>query len=161
HRVGHWTGSEFAANLAAAAQNGLIPEFQESCRRLDTFILEDLHALERRPESQRQLVAIFDALRAKGCRIILTSRKPPGELVDFSPRFVNRCHAAIFAHIKLPGRESRQKLLAHFANAHQIPMPEDVISLLADAFPSSPRELSGVIVQMEQHALRERKRIDL
>ena len=155
------TASEFSARLAEASSNQTIAEFQTSFQDLELFILEDLHALERRPESQRQLLSILDELHANGCGLVLTSRKPPGELADFSYRLVNRFHGAASALIKLPGRVSRESLLTHFANSRQVPLPAEVVSLLADAFPVSPRELLGLVLQLETAALSGQCRIDL
>lgn len=148
-RVICWTSSEFAANLAEAVQGQKIAEFQESCRRAEMLILEDLQALEGRTETQQQLLAIFDELLSCGAQLIFSSRKPPGELVNFPNRLVSRFHGAVLAQIKPPAHASRAGLLLHLAAARQIPLSADVAKLLAETFPVSPRELHGLLLQLE------------
>ena len=144
----HQTASEFAAQLADASANNTIAEFQDLYQDLELFILEDLHTLARRVESQRKLLSIIDELQARGCQMLLTSRKPAVELAEFPARLVSRCHGAVSAMIKLPGQASRESLLRHFAKSRQVPLSEDAAALLAKQLPVSPRELLGIVVQM-------------
>ena len=160
HRTRMLTAADFAARLAEASETQTIPDFQQSFRNLDLFVLEDLHSLENRPESQRQLLSILDDLVAHETRILLTGRKPAGELEGFSAKLINRCHGGVSALIQLPGPASRESLLAHFAQSRHIPLSPEVSRILAEACAVGPRELLGLIVQLETTAQHERSRID-
>jgi chromosomal replication initiator protein len=92
---------------------------------------------------------------------VITSRKLPGELESFLPRLVNRFHGGISALMKLPGPASRESLIQHFAKARQLPIAEEVVKLLATEFPVSPRELLGLVTQLEAAAVRKRSHITL
>ncbi len=156
-----YTAAEFAANFASASQSGCIPEFQNSMRRLQLLVIEDLQALESRPESQQQLLAVIDEIVARGGRVLLTSDKPVGELKKLPAKLVNRCHGGICAEIALPGPGTRTTLLSHFAAALQLPVPEDVLRLLAARLPVSCRELHGALVKLRTLADGNRERIDV
>lgn len=152
--------SQFAAELAEAASDRTIPEFQAGFRKLDLFILEDLHSLEGRAETQRQLLSFLDELSAGGCQIVWTCRKSPGELANFLPKLVNRFHAGVTALVRLPSQESRVCLIGHFAKCRQVPLPPDAARLLAEALPVSPRELLAAVVQIEASSRLKRVPID-
>ncbi|MGH7127377.1 MAG: DnaA ATPase domain-containing protein, partial [Planctomycetaceae bacterium] len=146
------TASEFAARFAEASATETVPDFQQAYRELDLFLCEDLTALEGRPETQQQFVAVLDELRVHGARCLLTSRKMPGELERVSPRLVNRLHGGECVGVRLPGAASRVRLLRHFASTRQVPLSADAMERLADALPVSPRELLAALLQLQERA---------
>lgn len=154
------TASEFAAQLADASEARKIGEFQSRYRDLDLFVCEDLAAIEHRPETQQQLVALIDEILKSGGRLVFTSRKSPGELAGVQRRLVNRCHGGTSASIELPGPSARAALLTHFALTRQVPLPQEAIDLLAAELPVSPRELLAAVQQLEVCARLARTRID-
>ena len=67
--VAHLEAEAFAAACAeAAGQAGGWADLRERFRRLDLFVLEDLHALERAPLALTELVHTLDALDEAGAR---------------------------------------------------------------------------------------------
>src|SRR5690606_5540895 len=94
-RLLHLTAAEFSIELAKASQSGMLEEFQAAYRRQNLLICEDIQALQKRPESQRQLLAIVDEIVAAGGRVLLTCNLPPGELKGLCPKLVNRCHGGV------------------------------------------------------------------
>jgi len=149
--------SGFAAEFAGAADAGTIAEFQKSYRRLDLLVLEDIHALESRGETQQQLLAVVNELTSRGCMLVWTCPKSPGELVDFLPKLVSRFRAGVMAHLRLPDAEGRRELVSYFAKTSQVSVSEDVVSLIATELPYSPRELQAFISRIDAD-LRGRKR---
>ena len=146
--VQHLTAAEFASELAEASSNRAIPLFQSATRTFDLFVLEDLQALARRPETQVQLLASCNDLTAAGCQMIWTSRDSPGDLAGYLKKLVSRFRAGVLARLQPPGRESRLKLLLHFASLQHLRLPEDAAQMLADELAVSPRELWSVVVQL-------------
>ena len=152
--------SQFAAELAEASSTRKVPDFQLGYRKLDLFVLEDLHAIEGRMETQRQLLSFLDELTAGGCQIVWTCRKSPGELANFLPKLVNRFHAGVTALVRLPGLESRISLISHFAKGKQIPLPGTAVRILAEALPVSPRELLAAVQQLETSSRMKKSPLD-
>lgn len=143
------TGSEFADQFATASDNKSIDLFQKRYRSSDVFVCEDIGALQRRIESQRQFVPILDEVLLAGGSVLLTCDRLPGELSDVPARLVSRCHAGICARIDFPAYNSRVQLLRHFATTRQIPVPEEAIRSLAEQLPVSPRELLAAMLQLD------------
>jgi chromosomal replication initiator protein len=84
----------------------------------------------------------------------------PGELKNMPLRLVNRCHGGLCVAISLPGFSSRESLIRHFAEFHQVPIPQDVIQMLAKSSSNSPRELLATVVQLEALAQLKQSPID-
>jgi chromosomal replication initiator protein len=151
-RIEHITARNFAADFAESAAHGTIALFQAATREFDMFVIEDVHALEGRRQSQVQLLALYDELAFKGCQIISTSRIAPGELVTFPRKLVSRFRGGVSAQIRPPGIRSRAKLLLHFAETRQIRLEEEAARLLAKNLAVSPRELAASLAQLHSMA---------
>lgn len=157
----HVTAAEFAAECIAAASAACLPEFQQSYRRSQLLIVEDLQGLEGRAECQQQLLAIIDDVITQGGRVLLTANRMIGEIRGIPGRLVSRCHGGVCAEIALPSTASRTTLLSHFAVSLQLPIPEDVLRLLARHLTLSPRELLGALIKLRTVTEGRRQRIDL
>jgi chromosomal replication initiator protein len=159
-RVEHITAAEFAAEFAAAAMEKTIPLFQAATRNFDLFIIEDIQALDRRKQTQIQLLLLCDELSANGCQIIWTSRNSPGEMPQFSRKLVSRFRSGVSVQLRPPGAASRARLLLHFAQSRKIQISEDAAKLLATNLQVSPRELWAALTQVEMLAREQRKPVD-
>ena len=154
------TAAQFAAEFADAAENKTIPLFQAATRSYDLFAIEDLTALERRTQTQIQLLHMCDELSARGCQIIWTSRHSPGEMPGFTKKLVSRFRQGVLGQIRPPRLGSRVKLLRHLAICRQKSLPEDAAKLLASEMPVSPRELNAMLIQLEALSREQRRPID-
>jgi chromosomal replication initiator protein len=159
-RVLHQTAPEFAADFAESSVQRTIPLFQAATRNVDFLVLEDLHLIEGRHETQKQLLALIDLLERADGRILWTSRKSPGELAGFLPRLVSRFRSAAQVQITLPGPESRTMLISHFARLGRLSIHKQAVRLLADRMEVSPRELKGTLVRLRAMARSGKKPID-
>lgn len=144
------TGEELAGRL----KQQHIRRLREAMNRADLILCEDVHRLESKPEFQTRFGFLLDESLATGTRLLLTSRKLPGEFTRASARMANRCHAGVCASMKLPGETARASLLAHFGQVKQIPLSRPVVQLLANRLPVSPRELFTTLLRIDATARR-------
>ncbi len=144
------TASEFAAQLAEASSTQQVPNFQERFRSVSVLVCEDIQALERRPETQRQLLATIEELLAHGSDVIVTSTRLPGQLESFPAKLVSRVRGGTVIAIKPPGSESRTVLLQLFCRLRHMSISRDALALLAETLDVSPRELAGVTTQLSE-----------
>jgi chromosomal replication initiator protein len=159
-RVQQVTAAEFAADFATASSRKTIPLFQAATREFELVVIEDLQTLDRRRETQIQLLALCDELSASGCQVIWTSRNPAGELTQFSRKLVSRFRGGVTARVRQPGPAGRQQLLEHFAMSRQLTIPAEAAQKLAFGLPISPRELWAVLTQLDAIARHQRRPID-
>ncbi len=159
-RLVHLTASELTAQLTKASHAKSLPELQESLRRADLFVCEDLQSLEGRRESQLQLLAILDEVIRQNGRVLLTCRQSPGELKRYSSKLRSRSLGGVCAAMTLPGVSSRQTLLKHFAEVHGVSLDEELAQQLAAALAVSPRELRGIVTQLQIVANQQRQAIN-
>jgi len=157
----HLAASEFAAEWDDAVRHKRVQVFLEAHTNLDCLVCEDLHAIRRKPDAQQALVALMDVLLSQGGRVLLSCRRPPGEVPGLSRRLVDRCHGGVCVSLNPPDRASRIKLLQLFAQEKQALLPAQVVDLLADSGWKLPRELLGLVTRLVQSAGRRGTVIDL
>lgn len=128
---------------------------------LDALVCEDLTELARWPQTQNQLVSLFDEIIRRGGRVLLTASCPPGQLPGFCPRLVTRCRSGVCAALEPLGETARFELIRHFAVSRQVPISTEAARRLANQLPMSPRELQEVLLRLDESARIRNKAIDL
>ncbi len=151
-RIASLTAAGFVAELDRARGDGTASVLRETCLALDLFVLEDFAAAERKPETQRLLAATIDETLAAGGRVLVTASRAPGEAEQVSPRLTSRLQAGACVGIGSPGPDSRARLLAAFARLRHLAMPTEVLQLLAEGLPASPRELKAAVARLDELA---------
>ena len=147
------TAEELAELLALADERQSLADVWQLFGSLDLLICEDLHGLEGRLALQELLLGLIDRSSGDGPRVLMTSRKPPGELCDFSQRWVSRCHGGLCATLPWPGFEGRRQLITRLAQARHVPLCEPIapsIEWLAERWTFSPRDISRSIDQLAE-----------
>lgn len=145
------TAEELAELLALAEEQQSLAEVWELFGSLDLLVCEDLHCLEGKPAQQELLLGLVDRASGDGPRVLLTSRKLPGELREFPQRWVSRCHGGLCSTLPWPGLEGRRELIAQVAQAKHIPLCEPVaptLEWLAERWPLSPRDIVRSLNQL-------------
>ncbi len=148
-RISQFTACTFAAQFAEAAELKQTAAFRQMYRDSEIMICEDIHVLEERSQSQWQLLWLLDDIVSSGGRVLVTSRRPVGDLRGLLPRLANRLRGGLCAAVLMPDFNSRVKLISHFAQRQQLPLPADAVFLLAETLPVSPRELLATMLQLE------------
>ncbi len=147
------TAAELAELLALADELQSLADAWELFGSLDLLICEDLHGLEGKLALQELLLGLIDRASGAGPRVLVTCRKLPGELRDFSPRWVSRCHGGLCATLPWPGLEGRRELIARVAQVKHLPLCEPVaptLKWLAERWPFSPRDIVHALDQLAE-----------
>jgi chromosomal replication initiator protein len=134
--VAHLEAEAFAAACAeAASRRGGWSELRERFRRLNLFVLEDLHALERAPLVRDELVHTLDALDESGSAVAVSARSGPGQWSgSFWPRrLLNQLAGGLAVRIDPPGLASRRRFVLARAQAQGLALAADAVEALAAA----------------------------
>lgn len=158
--VAHLGAEAFAAACAeAAGQPGGWAELRGRFRRLDLFVLEDLHALERAPLALGELTHTLDALSEVGAVVAVSARVGPGQWSGWPSRLVNRLIGGLAVRIDAPGLASRRRYLLERARARGVALTADAVEALAEAA-DGYRTLDGWLARLALTARLERRPLD-
>ena len=145
-RVAYLSAEEFANRLIMAIKTRQVEQFKAAFREnVDVLLLEDIHFFRDKPRIQDELLNTLKALNSRGCRLVFTSSFLPKELAGLDNQLLSRINSGFLAVIDKPDRETRRRILERKAAIHQVLLPEDVSTLLADKLSADVRQLESCL----------------
>ena len=100
--------------MQLADERQSLAEFLENCQSLDLIVCEDIHWLETSPFSQPWFVMLIETLEMCLTQVLITSRKPVGEIRPLDQRLVSRCHGGLCVQLPILSHQSRVKLVTEW-----------------------------------------------
>lgn len=160
-RVRYVTADSFMAELVQAIRADDVPRFKTRFQHLDALLFDDVQLLAGRERTQEEFFHTFNALYERGKQLVLTSDRPPNELLGLQERLRNRFQWGLVADIQPPDLETRIAILQRKAEAEGTSLPEDVALFIAEHARNNIRELQGAFTRIFAFSLLQRRDIDL
>jgi chromosomal replication initiation ATPase DnaA len=96
-RVACLNATRFVEELVAAMQAAQVERWRERYRAADALVIDDVHDLQGKEQTQDELFHFMNELMAKGGQIVLTSDRPPQALRGLSDRLRSRFEGGLVA----------------------------------------------------------------
>lgn len=116
-------------------------EFRQTYRHVDVLMIDDIQFLAGKESTQEEFFHTFNALHNAQKQIVLCSDRPPRSLNTLEERLRSRLDWGLPVSIALPTLEERIVILRTKAQAQNIPIPADVLEIIAHRVESNVREL--------------------
>jgi chromosomal replication initiator protein len=140
---------EFIRDFIASVEQKKFSEFQRKFTEdADVLIIDDIHELKNKTETQNAFFNIFNELHNKGKQLIFTSDKAPKEITGIDERVKTRLAWGLNVDIQQPDLETRIAILKRKAIEKDIYLPEDVVNLIASSIKSNVRELESSLIRL-------------
>lgn len=147
-RVLYTNSERFTIEYVNAIQNNRVNEFTNFYRTIDVLIVDDIQFFSGKEKTQDNFFHTFNALYQAGKQLILTSDKPPKELVDVDDRLISRFQWGLTVDVQLPDYETRMAILQRKSMDEGFEIPTDIIEYIARHVFSSVRELEGSLISL-------------
>ena len=141
-------GEEFTNELINAIQSGNTEEFRTKYRSADLFLVDDIQFIAGKEQTQEEFFHTFNALYESGCQIVLTSDRPPKEILLLEDRLKSRFEWGLLADIKPPDYETRIAIIKSKAMQLGLTPPQDVTTFLAQKITNNVRQLEGAVKKL-------------
>lgn len=141
-------GEEFMTELIEAIKKGTQKKFRQKYRGTDMLLLDDIQFLAGKEATQNEFFHTFDALYEDHKQIIITSDKPPREMITLEERIRSRFESGLVVDIQPPDYELRLAILQNKADQNGLVIPTDVLTYLAERLQSNIRQIEGVIKKL-------------
>ena len=143
------TGEDFTNQLIeciAHKENTAFREaFREKYRKADILLIDDIQFIAGKESTQWEFFHTFNALYSDHKQIILTSDRPPKEMVTLEERIRSRFEQGLIVDIHQPDYELRLAILKNKAQSMNLLIEDDVLSYIAEKLHSNIRQLEGII----------------
>ena len=141
-------GEEFMNQLIESIRIKKNSEFRDKYRKADMLLIDDIQFIAGKESTQLEFFHTFDALYEDHRQIIITSDKPPHEMVTLEERIRSRFESGLVVDIQPPDFELRLAILQNKATKNNLVIPTDVLTFLAENLQSNVRQMEGVMKQL-------------
>jgi chromosomal replication initiator protein len=160
-RIYYISCNGFMTQFLEAVQEGRMSSFRNRFRSFDMLVIDDIHDLSKRDQTQEEFFHTFNTLFQSGKQIVLSSDAAPNEIPFLEERLVSRFSCGLVACIEAPGFETRVAIVKKKASIRHIEIPDEVASYVASKLDSNIRQLEGAITKLQSYSLLDNSEIDL
>lgn len=152
HKVFYVSAETFMNEMIHSIQVGNPIEFRNKYRQVDLLLIDDIQFLANQERTQEEFFHTFNSLYEAHKQIVLTSDRPPKDILGVEERLISRFQWGLVTDIQPPDLETRIAILQKKAERENLIIPQEVILFLAKHIKSNVRELEGSLVRLLAHA---------
>ncbi|MDC7218845.1 MAG: chromosomal replication initiator protein DnaA [Spirochaetales bacterium] len=135
--------NEFIQSIRTNTQNN----FKNKYRKVDILLIDDIHDLQDKNDTQEELFHTFNALYDYDKQLIFTCDRPPSELKKFNDRLKSRFQRGLMVDLQPPSYETRVAIIKKKIEAtnYNNEIALEVIEFIAKNITSNIRDLEAAL----------------
>ncbi len=138
-------GDQFTNDLIEALQQGRNMEFRGKYRNADLFLMDDIQFIAGKASTEEEFFHTFNNLYEAKKQIVLTSDRPPEEMLKLEDRLKTRFQWGLLADIIPPDYETRMAIIRNKAVSLGLELPDDVCTYIAENITTNIRQIEGAV----------------
>lgn len=146
--IKHLNADDFTGGLIQAIHTGAADHFRAECQAADVFLLDDVHFLAGKQRTQEELLLILEARCRSNRPTVITLDCTAEEAGPMESSLRSRFPDIVSATITAPDHGIRAAIVQARADDLGLRLSEEEIELIAQHAPGTPRNIYGVLNQI-------------
>lgn len=149
-RVACLSAQQFLDDLLEAIRANKVDVWRSRYRNVGAFLLDDVHLLAGKKQSQEELFNMFNELSERGKQLAFSLNAPPEDVEGLDARIVSRLASGLWAPMQPPDRALRHSVVARKLEEH---VGETVSADLIDYLAARPADSVRAVVALAQRVI--------
>jgi chromosomal replication initiator protein len=151
-RVVYATSEKFTNDFITSIQQGRIDDFRARYRKIDLLLIDDIQFIADKERTQEEFFHTFNAIHEDGKQIVLSSDRPPKQIVTLEERLRSRFEWGLIADLTAPDLETRIAILRTKSEEQGVRVDSEALEFIARKVVSNIRELEGALNRIVAYA---------
>ena len=144
-KIRYVTSENFTNELIDKIRTNKTAEFREKYRKVDVLLIDDIQFIIGKESTQEEFFHTFNTLHESKKQIIISSDKPPKDIVTLEERLRSRFEWGLIVDIGNPDYETRMAILKKKNDLDHMNIDEKILAYFAEHIKSNIRELEGAL----------------
>ena len=144
-------GDQFTNEMIQSLQEGKNAEFRNKYRNADLFLVDGIQFISGKESTQEEFFHTFNNLYENHKQIVLTSDRPPSDLLRLEDRLKTRFEWGLIADINPPDYETRMAIILNKSKSLGMDMPDDVCAYIAENITTNIRQIEGTVKKIKAY----------
>ena len=160
-KVLYVTSEKFTNELIDAIQKNTTHQFRDKYRSIDILLIDDIQFIIGKERTQEEFFHTFNTLHESKKQIIISSDRPPKEMLTLEDRLRSRFEHGLLADIQSPDYETRMAILRKKEELDGLKIDEEVLRYIATYIKSNIRELEGALTKIVAFSRLKKRELNL
>jgi len=141
-------GDDFTNQLVGSIRDNTQEEFRQKYRSADLLLVDDIQFIAGKVQTQEEFFHTFNALYEAGKQIVITSDRPPLEMIKLEDRLRTRFEGGLMADVQPPDMETRMAIIRNKAAQLGLSLDDEVVDYIAENITANIRQIEGVVKRL-------------
>ncbi len=151
-KIVYVTAETFTNEFILSIKENTSHRFKNRYRSVDVLLIDDIHFLQGKVETQEELFHTFNALYDANKQMVFTSDRPVVEFKRLSDRLRSRFERGLNVDLLPPNYETRIAILKTKIEEKKVIIPNEVVEMVCQNIKTNVRDLEKALTKLIAYA---------